>query len=319
MGRTQAQRLAARDGYFGPDSMVRLLGNSPVTPFLGGGAAVLLQVADPLVACGVTEHSGFDRNLWRRLNGTLRALYLIAFGDKREADQAGAAVQAIHRRVQGKTTEQLGPFPPGTTYSASDPELMLWVHATLVESSLAAFERFVRPLSADERERYVREMNLVAQLFGTPADVLPRSHRDFRAYFAYQLTGDALTVTAPARRVASVILAAALPLPLRLLAPAHRLASAYILPPRLRREYGLRWTQLHELALPLAGGTVRYGTAPVLSLAAHLPTPRTLAAGPSDLSAVVDNSSASSSEDSSSASVTLRLRGERLVKTESGS
>ena len=188
--------------------MVRLLGNSPVTPFLGSGAAVLLQVAQPLVACGVAEHSGFDRNLWRRLNGTLRALYLIAFGDRREAEQAGAAVQAVHRRAQGTTTEQLGPFPPGR-YSASDPELMLWVHATLVESSLAAFERFVRPLSADEQERYVREMNLVAQLFGTPTDVLPRSYEDFRAYFDDQLAGDVITVTAQSRGVAAVILAAA--------------------------------------------------------------------------------------------------------------
>jgi uncharacterized protein (DUF2236 family) len=107
---------------------------------------------------------------------------------------------------------------------------------------------------------------------------LPRSYRDFRAYFDGRLACDAITVTAPARRVASVILAAALPMPLRLLAPAHRLASAYILPPRLRREYRLRWTPLHELALPVAGGTVRYGTAPVLSLATHLPTPRMLAA-----------------------------------------
>ena len=276
--RTHAERLAARDGYFSPDSMVRLLGNSPVTPFLGGGAAVLLQVAHPLVACGVTEHSGFDRNLWRRLNGTLRALYLIAFGDKREAEQAGAAVQAVHRRVQGSTTERLGPFPPGTGYAASDPELMLWVHATLVESSLAAFERFVRPLTADERERYVGEMNLVARLFGMPADVLPPTYQDFRVYFEGRLAGGDITVTAPARKVASVILAAQLPLPLRLLAPAHRLATAYILPPRLRREYGLRWTPLRERALPLAGGAVRYDTAPVLTLAAHLPTPRILAA-----------------------------------------
>ncbi|HJQ50153.1 MAG TPA: oxygenase MpaB family protein [Gaiellaceae bacterium] len=81
--------MQARDGYFGPESMVRRLGNSPVTPFLGGGAAVLLQVAHPLVACGVVEHSGYDRNLWRRLARTLRALYLISFGDRHEAEQAG--------------------------------------------------------------------------------------------------------------------------------------------------------------------------------------------------------------------------------------
>ena len=278
MSRTHAQRLAARDGYFPPESMVRLLGNSPVTPFLGGGAAVLLQVAHPLVASGVVQHSGYDRDLWRRLTGTLRALYLITFGSRQEAAEAGAAVQAVHARVNGATREQLGRFPPGSRYSASDPELMLWVHSTLVESSLGAFERFVRPLDDEERERYVDEMNLVARLFGTPADVLPRSYRDFRAYFDAQLSSDTLTVTPPARAVASVILAAPLPAPLRLLAPAHRLASTCLLPQRLREEYGLRWSPFHELALPLAGRTVRYGTAPVLTLAARLPTPKTLAA-----------------------------------------
>lgn len=144
--RTHVERSQARDGYFSPESVVRRLGNSPVTPFLGGGAAVLLQVAHPLVACGVVEHSAFDRNLWRRLARTLRALYLITFGDREEAERAGAAVRTVHARVQGRTREQLGPFSPGTRYSAADPELMLWVHATLVHSSLAAYERFVQPL-----------------------------------------------------------------------------------------------------------------------------------------------------------------------------
>lgn len=278
MGRTHAQRVVARDGYFSPESMVRLLGNSPVTPFLGGGAAVLLQVAHPLVAYGVVQHSGYDRDLWRRLTGTLRALYLIAFGDRQEADAAGAAVRAVHARVRGTTREALGPFAAGTLYSASDPDLMLWVHATLVQSSLGAFEQFVRPLRDEERERYLREMNLVAELFGTPRKALPRNFRDFRTYYDGQLSSDAITVTAPAREVASVILAAPLPTPLRLLAPAHRLATSYLLPERLRDEYDLRWSSLHQLALPFAGHTVRYGTAPALTLAAHLPTPRMLAA-----------------------------------------
>jgi uncharacterized protein (DUF2236 family) len=121
-------------------------------------------------------------------------------------------------------------------------------------------------------------MNLVARLFGTPADVLPRSYPDFRAYFENQLASEDLAVTASARAIADVILAAPLPVPLRLLAPAHRLASAYLLPERLREEYGLRWSSLHQLALPLAGRTVRWGAAPVLTVAGHLPTPKTLAA-----------------------------------------
>lgn len=264
--RSHLERLQATDGYFSPESMVRRLGNSPVTPFLGGGAAVLLQVAHPLVACGVVEHSGYDRNLWRRLARTLQALYLIAFGDRREAEEAGAVVEAVHERVRGRTREQLGPFPPGTGYSAADPDLMRWVHATLVHSSLAAYERFVHPLTSEEKERYHAEMNLVARLFGAPMDALPGSYQEFEAYLDAELRSDRITVTRPAREVAKVILAAPLPAPLRLLAPAHRLSTARILPAELRREYGLRWTPLHEAALPLAGATVRYGTAPILQL-----------------------------------------------------
>ncbi|MGZ4315089.1 MAG: oxygenase MpaB family protein [Gaiellaceae bacterium] len=266
--------MQARDGYFSPESMVRRLGNSPVTPFLGGGAAVLLQVAHPLVACGVVDHSGYDRNLWRRLARTLQALYLITFGDRQEAERAGEVVRAVHAHVHGRTREQLGPFPPGTPYSASDPELMCWVHGTLVYSSLAAYERFVEPLTAEEKQCYHEEMNLVARLFGTPADALPPTYRAFRAYFDAQLESDTIAVTQPAREVADVILAAPLPAPLRLLAPAHRLATAHVLPPSLRSEYGLRWTSLHELALPFAGASVRYTTAPILSIVERVHTPR---------------------------------------------
>jgi uncharacterized protein (DUF2236 family) len=272
-GRTHAERLAARDGYFAPESLVRRLGNSPVTPFLGGGAAVLLQVAHPLVAAGVVEHSGYDRDLWRRLLGTLRALYLVSFGDREEADAAAAAVQAVHARVHGVTATPLGPFPAGTPYDATDPALMQWVHATLVHASLAAYQRFVGPLTPAERERYHAEMNLVAELFGTPTRALPRSYHEFQDYFEAQLRSPTITVTPPAREVAAVIMATPLPAPARIIAPAHRLATARILPARLRREYGLRWGRLHERALPLAGATVRYGAAPALALAARIPRP----------------------------------------------
>jgi uncharacterized protein (DUF2236 family) len=277
--RTHAERVAARDGYFPPESLVRRLGNSPVTPFLGGGAAVLLQVAHPLVASGVVEHSGYDRDLWRRLVRTLRALYLVTFGDRDEAERAAAAVTAVHARVVGRTKEQLGPYPPGTPYAASDPELMLWVHATLVHSSLEAYERFASPLTAAEREQYHREMSLVAELFGTPSHVLPRSYGEFREYFHAQVASETITVTQPAREVAAVILRTPLSAPLLVLAPAHRLATARILPARIRHEYGLHWSPLRELVLPLAGRSVHYGSRPALVAAARLrPLSRVLAA-----------------------------------------
>ena len=128
--RSHAERLASRDGYFAPESVIRRVGNTPVTPFLGGGTAVLLQVAHPLVAAGVAAHSTYDRDIWRRLVGTLRALYLITYGSKAEAERAADAVKAAHTRVKGVTDTRLGVFPAGTAYSAG-PRLMLWVHATL--------------------------------------------------------------------------------------------------------------------------------------------------------------------------------------------
>jgi uncharacterized protein (DUF2236 family) len=205
--------------------VIRRVGNSLLTPFLGGGPAVLLQVAHPLVAAGVVHHSDYRRDLWHRLACTLRALYLIAYGTKKEAERAGEVVQAVHANIHGKTQLQLGCFAPGTPYSASDPELMLWVHATLVEASLTVYQRFVRALLPEDQERYYQEMALVARLFGVPAAVIPPSLADFRDYFAAEVASERITVTAPAREVAAVILDAPLPAPMRVLVPAHRLST----------------------------------------------------------------------------------------------
>jgi uncharacterized protein (DUF2236 family) len=250
--------------------MIRRLGNTPLTPLLGGGTAVLLQVAHPLVAAGVAQHSDYHEDLWSRLARTLRALYLITFGTKAEADRAGAAVQAVHAHVDGTIPVALGPFPAGTPYSACDPELMLWVHATLVEASLSVYKRFERRLSPDEQERYYQDMALVAQIFGTQTEVIPRTLAEFRDYFAAQIASPTITVTALAAEIAAVILDAPLPAPLRMLAPAHRLATAAQLPPRIRSEYGLRWTPLHELALPVAASAVKLTTKPALRAASRL-------------------------------------------------
>jgi uncharacterized protein (DUF2236 family) len=271
--RTHAERLASRDGYFPPESVIRRIGNSPLTPFLGGGAAVLLQVAHPLVAAGVVDHSDYRSDLWRRLVRTLRALYLITYGTKDEADLAGESVKRGHARVHGVTREPLGAFPVGTPYSATDPELMLWVHATLVHVSLDLYQRHVRRLASELEERYYREMTTVAQIFGTPASVIPPTLRDFREYFESQIHGGPITVTPPALGVSEVILAAPLPTPVRVLIPAHRLATAGTLPPRLREEYGLNWSPAHRIGLHVAARAVRVTTTPAVFAASHMRLP----------------------------------------------
>jgi uncharacterized protein (DUF2236 family) len=269
-GRTHAERLASSDGYFQRESVIRRVGNSPLVPLLGGGPAVLLQVAHPLVAAGVVYHSDYKTDLWQRLLRTLQALYLIVYGSKEEAERAGEAVQAVHAHVRGRTRERLGPFPAGTPYSASDPELMLWVHATLVEASLTAHRRFVERLAPDEEEAYYREMGVVAGLFGLPPTALPARLADFREYLGSQLMGQEICVSAPAREVAEVILEAPLPTPLRVLVPAHRLATTALLPPRLREEYGLRWSRAHALPLALAARSLHVLAVPLLRTAGRV-------------------------------------------------
>jgi uncharacterized protein (DUF2236 family) len=268
--RTHAERLASRDGYFQPESVIRRVGNSPLVPLLGGGPAVLLQVAHPLVAAGVVYHSDYKTDLWQRLLRTLRALYLIVYGSKEEAEAAGESVQAVHARVYGRTRERLGPFPAGTPYSASDPELMLWVHATLVEASLTTHRRFVGRLAPEEEEAYYAEMGLVARLFGLPSTALPARLADFREYLDAQLAGREICVTALAREVAAVILDAPLPAPLRVLVPAHRLATTALLPQRVREEYGLRWSRAHTLPLALAARSLRVLAVPLLRAAGRV-------------------------------------------------
>jgi uncharacterized protein (DUF2236 family) len=112
-----------------------------------------------------------------------------------------------------------------------------------------------------------------------PASAIPGSLADFRDYFAAQVASETISVTAPAREVAAVILDAPLPVPIRLLVPAHRLATAGLLPSRLRHEYGLHWSPLHGLALPLAARSLQLAATPALIAASRLtPLPRELAA-----------------------------------------
>jgi uncharacterized protein (DUF2236 family) len=175
--------------------------------------------------------------------------------------------------VNGEILAPLGPFPAATRHSATDPELMLWVDATLLHASLAAYQRFERRLSAAEQESYYRDMATVARIFGTPAGVIPLTLSEFREYFVAQIAGAEITVTQPAQEIARVILHAPLPTPMRLLGPAHRLATTALLPARLRHEYGLRWTPLLAPLLIAAAQSVRFGSWPILRVAGRLRPP----------------------------------------------
>jgi uncharacterized protein (DUF2236 family) len=231
---------------------------------LGGGRALLMQVAHPLVAAGVSAHSDYRENPWRRLEGTMSSVWTAVFGTKAEADRIGTRVRSMHKRVRGRTTRRLGPYPAGTPYSASDPELLMWVHATLVETALTVYESWVRPLTDSERRGYYEDMKLLAKIFGTPSSVIPPTLGDFRAYMHDRVESDEICATPLAREIADSILHPPLPAPLR---PAWRivgLVTAGLLPPKLRDQYGFAWDPARRALFAGSREWVRRVTMPLL-------------------------------------------------------
>jgi uncharacterized protein (DUF2236 family) len=264
--RTHAERAASTDGYFAPRSVIRRILGSPVS-LLGGGPAVLFQVAHPLVAASIVAETDYREGLRRRWLRTWRAGYAIVFGTREEADRAGAHVRAIHARATGVTREQLGPYPSGTPFAAGDPELMVWVHAALVEVGLAEYSRFVRPLDDDERRQFYNEMAVFADVVGIPPQAIPPTLDDLRAFVETQIATGRAVVTDPAREVARAVLTA-IPRPFAVL---HRLATAGLLPPALREQYGLPWGPGRDVALRVAATSYCLGAMPFLLAAERLP------------------------------------------------
>ena len=220
-------------GLFRADGWLRRVSREPVVLF-GGGRALLLEVAHPLVAAGVAQHSDFRGDPFGRLRRTLDAMGAITFGDRAEALAAVAGVERAHDRVCGSLARAAGPFPAGTPYSGRNPELVRWVWATLVDTALEVYTRFVAALPEAALADYYRDQAAIARLLGVPDALVPADVDAFRAWFAAMLEGETLHVTAEARAIADAVFAAPS-------AGLVRPLTAALLPPRLRDAFGLPW------------------------------------------------------------------------------
>jgi uncharacterized protein (DUF2236 family) len=230
-------RSVGDPGLFGPDSITWRVNREGVL-LLGGGAALILQVAHPLVGAGVAEHSNYREDPWGRLYRTLDLTTKIVFGSTDEAHEASQRIRNVHKRVQGVTEEDGGKHPAGTPYSANDPELGMWVHATLVDTSMRVYSAYVGTLSHAQELRYYEEQKRLGEMFGVPIEEQPETLADFRAYFD-RMVEEELAVTAALTDVVSATLRPELPFVARPLVEAINLATASLLPASLRRDLGL--------------------------------------------------------------------------------
>ena len=228
----------------------------------GWGRAILLQLAHPKVARGVAEHSGFMIEPWgrlRRLHRTLGSMLALTFGADEEAAAVAGRINAIHDRVHGRLGEAAGDAPAGAPYSAHDPALLTWVHATLLDSFLLTYRLFVRPLPRAEADRYCTEASGIESLLGIPAGRLPRTEGGLREYLDEMLASGAIEVTDAARDLAREVIAPPAPRVLRPLLALAALPAVGLLPPAIRAAYGLPWDGRHEWALRVMAAASRSG------------------------------------------------------------
>ncbi len=215
--------------------------------FLAGGRAALLQLAHPFVATAVDVHSRTRQDVAGRFRRTFEHVYAICFGSLDDAFASARRVHRIHQHIEGTLLETLGRYRAGDPYRALDPDALLWVHATLVDSAMLSFELVVRELTRAERDRYIRESARFARLFGIPGSMVPGDYRAFRAYFDETLRSDAIVVTRAGASLGRFLLTP----PTRLHVPISRwyeVLTAGLMPAHLRHPFGLRFG-LRERAL----------------------------------------------------------------------
>jgi uncharacterized protein (DUF2236 family) len=196
----------------------------------GGPRAILLQIAHPAVGRGVAEHSDFAARPLDRLRTTLTYVYCVTFGTPEEIKAVAAQVTSAHRSVTG------------AGYRATDPELQLWVAATLYDTALLLYEELFGPLEPAQADRVYEQYAVLGTALQVPAGLWPADRSAFRDYWNQMI--DTLEVSEEARRVARELLAAEhAPLLLRAAMPFNRFLTAAWLPEPIRTQYGLHWDQ----------------------------------------------------------------------------
>lgn len=218
------------EGFFGPGSVMWRV-NRENTLFLVGVSSILLQVGHPMVSAAGVEHSNFDEDLVGRFERTFDIVDTIVFGDVETAVEAAIIVRRMHEAVMGELPHDAGRFETGEDYYANRPDLLLWVHATLIDQSLVGYETYVGDLTEQERERYYEQSQIFGQLMGVPANAYPETLAEFYDYYE-QAVEDNIAIGEAGNDVVGTLFDQLGPL-----APVARLLGAGTMPEGARAEF----------------------------------------------------------------------------------
>jgi uncharacterized protein (DUF2236 family) len=237
-------------GFFGPDSMTWRI-NQELTVLFGGVRALLMHAAHPLVAAGARQTATYRRDPWARLLRTLSLQLLLPFGTRAEASEAAGRINRLHKVING--TDEV----TGEHYDALDPDLLLWVHACLEQSSVLLYELTVGPLTDAEKERFHQENMRAAELVLLDREQVPATYADLEAYINGVVASDRLLITDVATELADLVRGGPVPLHLKPIWRFIAFAAVGTLPQRVRELYGYRWGRVRSAMLGASLGFLR--------------------------------------------------------------
>jgi uncharacterized protein (DUF2236 family) len=234
--------------YFPPGrSVARRVHGDRAVGLLYGQRALLIGALEPLTYTGTMLSTRSADRPFERLARTAKIQETIFLGTREEADAELAKVHKLHERINGTLPEAAGKFPAGTSYSAFDPELMLWTLAVIADSGREMYETMVRPLSEAEREDLWQDYLRFGELFGMPRDVAPATHREFKAWLDERLSAPDLHATPHGLEMAPLVaFKQPVPAAARGNLAIQNLIIKGTLPPQVREIFDIPWSRAHE-------------------------------------------------------------------------
>ncbi len=232
-----------RAGIFGPESINWKI-NRESALFLGAGRAALLQLAHPWVVTALEQHSNVMSRPIARFHNTFRIVFAVIFGSLDQAMAASRSLYRLHTRIQGEMPRDVAAYRRGSQYQANEIAALRWVHATLIETAVLAYECVMPPLTAGELAAYYADSKTQAAMFGLPQSALPEDWPAFLSYCRAMEESNALGVTPAARAMAHDLLEGKN----AWIKPPHwyRALTAAWLPERLRAEFALPFGPAEE-------------------------------------------------------------------------
>ena len=235
--------MKADPGYFGPDSMMWKV-NKEITVLFGGARALLMHAAHPLIAAGARQTSFYQRDPWKRLIRTLSLQNSVTFGSKNEADESAHRINKLHEVIKGNDEIT------GDIYDALDHEQLLWVHACLQISSIYFYEKTVKKLSVEEKNKYHEENMVAAGLVLIDIDEMPQTHEELKEWVVNKSkTENYLIYTDVAKDVQEIIAGGPVPRHIKPIWPFISFTAFNTLPKEFKELYGVNESRIKDVIL----------------------------------------------------------------------